>query len=73
MVNEKILRRALQMYANRIVYFENKAIRCSKDGPYEQEASCFIRANAYRSAYDILEAAINGNEEALDQFDYYAD
>lgn len=72
MTNERFLCRALQMYANRIAYFENKAIRCSKDGSYELEADCFVRANAYRSAYDILEAAINGNEEVLDQFDYYA-
>lgn len=73
MINEKLLYHALQMYANRIVYHENKAIRCSKDGCYELETASFIRASAYRSAYDILEAAINGNEEALNQFDYYAD
>ncbi len=59
MKNEKLVWKALKMLHQRAQVWE-------KNGNYD-------RAQAYQSAHDILLYALDGNEEAMRQFDYYGE
>lgn len=56
MKNEKLIWNALKMLHERARYWERTDL---------------VRASAYQSAHDILLYALDGNEEALRQFDTY--
>jgi len=57
MKNEKLIWKALKMLHKRARYWE--------------EFGDLTRAGAYQSAHDILLYALDGNEECLNQFDYF--
>ena len=68
MINEELIHRASAILLSRYNHWENVAQKCVFKGE-----TAAARACAYKSAYDILWYAINGNEECLKEFDYYDD
>ena len=70
-MNEELINRALRMIHDRYKYFGQRAKNEPTSGPIYRELATF--AAAYKSAYDILDYAINNNEECLKEFDYYND
>jgi len=65
-MKEKMILRALRMIGERRDYWDKQTRRTSR-------TSDFAAANAYDSAFAILEAAISGNSNFLDLFDYYGE
>lgn len=61
-MNEPILQQCLRMLKERHEYFEDTADFSSYD---------MCKAEAYSSAYIMLQYALDGNREALNNFDYY--
>ena len=66
MINEELIHRASAILLSRYNYWTKIAQKCALK-------SAMTRADAYKSAYDILWYAINGNEECLKEFDCYDD
>ena len=72
MLNEELIYEAQRMLHNRHMYWKKKELRCVLDRSYNTADDARARADAYKSACDILLAAVQGNEEVLKEFDYYA-
>ena len=73
MLNDELIYYAHAILLSRIYYFEKKSKRCMSDGSPDTALQADAMASAYKSAYDILWYAINDNENAMKEFDYYAD
>lgn len=63
-MNEPILQQCLRMLKERYEYFDRNADLYSNDAN---------KAEAYGSAYQMLQYALDGNREALNQFDYFGE
>lgn len=63
-MKEEMILRALRMIGERHDYWDEQARRTSS-------ASDCAASIAYGSAFSILEAAISGYSDFLDQLDYY--
>ena len=70
MLNEELIYEAQRMLHDRCVYYQQAA---SKTTSKEFKIRYSAAVSAYASACDILLAAVQGNEECLKEFDYYAD
>ena len=71
-MNEELINYAQQILHNRVMYWRNYSKRAFAEGLKEGGERAAARAGAYKSACDILLAAVLGEEEILEQFDYYA-
>ena len=71
-MNEELIYQAQRMLHDRVMWWQGKAKRAKASGCSETAIDARARADAYRSACDILLAAVQGNEEVLKEFDYYA-
>ena len=72
MLNEELIYEAQRMLHERCVYFQQKEKKMeytTEQGLYRMYSGM---ASAYKGACDILLAAVQGNEEILKEFDYYA-
>lgn len=63
-MNEPILQQCLRMLGERAEYFDRTADFSSYD---------MCKADAYNSAYTMLQYALDGDREALNNFDYYGE
>lgn len=66
-MDEKMVNLVLRMLNDRAEYWEKRGHQVD----IEQEDTYFARAGAYASARDILQYALDGNLEAVNQFDTY--
>lgn len=71
-MNEELINYAQQILHNRAMYWQNYSKRALAEGLRENGEKAAVRAGAYLSACEILLAAVLGDEENLEQFDYYA-
>lgn len=71
-MNEELIGYAQQILRNRTSYWWNYSKRAFHSGLKESGERAAARAGAYESACEILLAAMRGEEEILEQFDYYA-
>lgn len=63
-MNEPILQQCLRMLKERYEYFDMTADFSSHDAD---------KAEAYNSAYMMLQYALDGNREALNNWDYFGE
>jgi len=73
MIDEELIYKAQRILNDRCLWWEDSWRKLSIKGETEASARSAARANAYKSACDILLAAVQGNKEVLKEFDYYAD
>ena len=73
MINEELIYRAHGMLLDRYNYFKKQEAKSRSDEKKEFNFMVGGAADAYKSAYDILWYAINGDKKRLKEFDYYAD
>jgi len=73
MINENLIYDAQSILHHRHQYWEKACRELFIKGETEAGARSAARANAYKSACDILLAAVRGDKEILKEFDYYAD
>ena len=65
----EIYEKVLKMLGARVAYWE-KATEKDKDNREKYISDIGLRC-AYKSAYDLLEYAIKGQDDMLKEFDYY--
>lgn len=70
MIDENLIYEAQRMLHERCVYYQQTA---KKSTDKEFKIHCEFSAFAYKSACDILLAAVQGNTEILRQFDYFGE
>lgn len=70
MIDENLIYEAQRMLHERCVYYQRAE---SKTASEEFKIKYGIAATAYSSACNILLAAVQGNAEALKEFDYYGE
>lgn len=71
MVDEELIYEAQRILHNRCVWWEKACRELFIKGETEAGARSAARAGAYKSACDILLAAVRGDKEILKEFDYY--
>ena len=70
MLNEELIYRAHGMLLDRLKYYNHEVEKHVIDSCTARREALAL-ATAYRSAYNILRYAIQGNEEMLKEHDYY--
>lgn len=70
MINENMIYEAQRMLHERCMYYQHAA---DKSTDKEFKTHCGFAAFAYKSACDILLAAVQGNAELLKEFDYFGE
>lgn len=71
MLNEELIYEAQRMLHERCVYFQKQEQQSKSDSKKSYYYMVSSMADAYKSACDILLAAITENVETLKAFDYY--
>lgn len=66
---EELIKKAMEILKSREDYYGEQA--SYDDKSYEVRADALARAAAYNSAWWIVYYALHGDEDALNQFDYY--
>jgi len=71
MVDEELIYEAQRILHDRCVWWQKTSMELFAKSATEAGERSAARAGAYKSACDILLAAVRGDKEILKEFDYY--